>query len=93
MTIRPQTAQCQSMLCFTNAYIIYFQTVKDSLNFLYQMAKSSKGLLRLLMLVVVEAIFDTNERLSRCVLPFVRTQKSKITNKAQNRDFSIPIDR
>ena len=24
MTIRPQTAQCQSMLCSTNAYIIYF---------------------------------------------------------------------
>ena len=30
--------------------------------------RKKKDLLRLLMLVVVEAIFDTNERLSRCVL-------------------------
>ena len=30
--------------------------------------RKNKDLLRLLMLVVVEAIFDTNERLSRCIL-------------------------
>ena len=43
--------------------------------------RKKKDLLRLFMLVVVEAIFDTNERLSRCVLRTAKATISIITCK------------
>ena len=41
--------------------------------------RKKKDLLRLLMLVVVEAIFDTNERLSWCVLKEIHIIEIKPT--------------
>ena len=43
--------------------------------------RKKKDLLRLLMLVAVESIFVTNERLSRCVLRRVKTTISIIKSK------------
>ena len=73
MIIRPHTAECQAMLCYSMFHkCLYdlFLNSKRLIEFLISNVclRKKKDLLRLSMLVVVEAIFDTNERLSRCVL-------------------------
>ena len=67
MSVNDMFHKCLYNLFLNSKRLIVF-LISNGKEFQNVWLRKKKDLLRLMMLVVVEAIFNTNERLSRCVL-------------------------